>query len=102
RLASVLEATPEYLLFGRSGQRSIIWLEGRLGPGGALVADAKGEGGPLQVRDEQLTAFLLDDPAMAPAYPAGRILLAHASALEPPEVLFGEAAIVDLADGRVL
>ncbi len=102
RLAGVLEATPEYLLFGRSGQRSSIWLEGRLGPGGTLTSDPAAQGGPLHVRDDQLAAFRLDDPAMAPAYPPGRLLIAQAAALEPPEALFGEAAIVDLADGRVL
>jgi transcriptional regulator with XRE-family HTH domain len=102
RLAGVLDSTPEYLLFGRSAQRSTIWLEGRLGPAGTLTSDTPGQSGPLRLRDDQLAAFRLDDAAMAPVYLPGSILVALATASEQPEALCGEPAVVELADGRVL
>ncbi len=102
RLASVLDTTPEYLLFGRDAQRSTIWLEGRLGPAGILSSDGPDQSGPMRLKDDQLTAFRLDNSAMAPAYRQGSILVAFAAANEQPEALCGEAAVVELADGRVL
>lgn len=102
RLAAALDSSPEYLLFGRNPVRSRLALAGRIGSGGVLLAVAQEDPSLLELREDSLALWRVEDDTMAPVFRPGDYLVAELLVLSPQMLEFGREALVQLADGRVL
>ncbi len=101
RLAEALDSSPEYLLFGRSGQRFQVPVGGAVTAGG-MLRERPSARAMLSLRSDSLMAFLVEDELMVPAYRPGQLVLVPARGTLHPRELVGEDALCELADGRVL
>jgi transcriptional regulator with XRE-family HTH domain len=100
RLASALETTPEYLLFGRDPRRISLPVTGHAGAA-AIVAEPPERPAHIRLADERLEVVRVGDDTMAPTLRAGQLAIIGAAAVPPAQCL-GREALVELADGRRL
>lgn len=101
KLAHVLEATPEYLYFGRHPRRSALAVAGVIGAMGLLDADTEPTVAAMAMREGELLGFEVRDDSMAPVFRPGQVVLVAARP-SPPAGLLGRDALVELGDGRRL
>ena len=103
KLAAILGASPEFLIFGRSAHRTSIPAIGRIAAAGMVIEHGHARPSPmLALRDEQLVGYEVDDGTMAPAYRLGQILLVAAISDERAERHLGRDVLAELQDGRIL
>ena len=103
KLASILDSSPEYLIFGRSPHRAELPVVGRIGAGTIVDERPRDRATPtLSIREEQLVLLEIADSSMSPAFPPGHLLVAASMSEERLERFIGRPVLAQLEDGRLM
>lgn len=101
RLASALDSSPEYLLFGRSPQRPSVPVLGRLTAAGTIESGSNAMiSGQIALPHDRVVALLVTDDSMHPAFSQGDMALAESVRSGDISAAIGSAVLAELQDGR--